>query len=250
MIRKSIFVLLILKFFIQSNGVAQSAEKDKSNTNKNIFKINLFALGLKSISGQYERSIGKKTSFSVGFRYMPKGDIPFKNAIINAVDDEEAEEQIENFKTGNFAFTPEIRFYMGRKNSFRGFYIAPYVRIARYTNDLLYEYDDGGIDKTIPMSGPINTITGGLLFGAQWKLGKRLYLDWWLFGPNYGSSEGTFEGKKSLTSSEQEALRNDLNDLDFPRTKIDYTVDANGAVVNFNGPWAGIRTGLCLGIRF
>ena len=242
--------LFFLFSFLAMLVVAQPDSVAKSRTKKNIIKLNLFALGLKNISAQYERSIGKKTSIAIGFRYMSEGSIPFKNTITDIIDDEETERQINNFKTGNFAVTPEIRFYLGHKNDSRGFYIAPYGRFARYTAKLLYEYDDAGVTKTIPLSGSVNTITGGLLFGTQWKIGKLVYLDWWLFGPNYGTSDGTIDGKKNLSTSEQQALRNDLDDLDIPLTKINYVVDANGATVNFNGPWAGIRSGLCIGIKF
>ena len=240
----------IVIFLFCSPFIPVFSQADSTSNKKNIIKLNFFALGMKNLSVQYERSIAKKISIAIGFRYMAEGYLPFKNTIADIADDAEVERQLNNFKTGNFAVTPEIRFYVGRKGNGRGFYIAPYGRFARYTASLLYEYDDGGVTKTIPLSGSVNTITGGLLFGAQWKLGKLFYLDWWIFGPNYGISNGTVDGKKNLNVVEQQALRNDLENLDIPLTKITYVVDANGATVKFDGPWAGIRSGLCLGLRF
>ena len=243
-------ILVIICLYLPAMNIYSQQQNDSVKTAKNIIKLNFFALGLKNISIQYERSIAKKISFAAGFRWMPEGDIPLKSTFIDLADDAELERQLDNLSTGNIAFTPEIRFYCGRKKDCRGFYIAPYARLARYTADLLYEYDDAGIPETIPLSGSVNTLTGGLLFGAQWRLGKKIYLDWWILGPNYGKSDGTIEGKKSLSDSEQQSLREDLEELDIPLTEITYTVNANGATVNFNGPWAGMRAGLCLGIRF
>lgn len=243
-------IIVIICLHLPGQVIFSQQKKDSAHTAKNIIKLNLFALGLKNYSIQYERAIGKKASLLLGLRFMPKGTIPLISTIKDLADDAELERQLENINTGNIAFTPELRFYLGRKKENRGFYIAPFVRFSRYTADLLYEYDDAGTIKTIPLSGSLKTFTGGLLFGTQWRLGKWLYLDWWIFGPNYGKSDGILEGQKSLSNSEQQSLRDDLEELDIPLTEITYTVNANGALVNFNGPWAGVRAGLCIGIRF
>ena len=48
---------------------------------KNIVKINLFALALKNISVQYERAVSKKIAVAATVRFMPKGSLPFKSII-------------------------------------------------------------------------------------------------------------------------------------------------------------------------
>ena len=88
------------------------------------------------------------------------------------------------------------------------------------------------------------------MLGAQWKLSKSLYLDWWILGPSYGKSDGSLTGQKTLSVSEQQAIRDELGQLDIPFTEFTFDVNNNGASVFFNGPWAGLRGGLCLGIRF
>lgn len=239
------FLLMCCSFFASaqdSNTVA--------NPGKNIIKLNLPALALKNISVQYERAIARKITLAATVRFMPDGSIPFKSAVVNLVDDIDFERQINNFSIGNVAVIPEVRFYLGKKGAFRGFYVAPFASIARYNTKLLLEFDAAGATKNIPLDGSINTITGGLMFGAQWKLSKRLYLDWWILGPNYGSSKGDITGKKSLTALEQQAVRDELAGLEVPLTEFTYVVDANGATINFNGPWGGVRSGICLGIRF
>ena len=89
-------------------NAAMAQQKDETEQ-KNIVKLNLFALALKNISIQYERAIGKRVSIAGLIRLMPKGSIPFKSAIKNAVGDPDTEKQVENTRVGNFALTPEIR---------------------------------------------------------------------------------------------------------------------------------------------
>ncbi len=225
--------------------------KDESTVEgKNMLKLNLPALALKNITAQYERQIGKKITVAGTFRMMPKGTIPFKSTIVELADDEELERQLNNLKIGNTAFMPEVRFYVGNKGAFRGFYLAPFASIAKYDANLLLEYDDNGATKTIPLAGSVNTLTGGLMMGAQWRLSKVVYLDWWIFGPNYGRSNGDISGQKTLTASEQQSLREELDELDVPLTDFTYDVNGNGASVRFKGPWAGVRGGLCIAFRF
>lgn len=217
---------------------------------KNIIKLNLPALALKNISVQYERAVARKITIAGTFRYMPDGDIPLKSTFNKIADDPEVERQLNNTQVGNMAFMPEVRFYLGKKGAFRGFYLGPFASIAKYNADISFEYDDAGTTKTIPLSGDVNTFTGGLMIGAQWKLSKSIYLDWWILGPNYGTSKGEVTGKKTLTPTEQQSLRDELADLDIPLTKFTYNVDGNGATINFKGPWAGVRSGVCIGFRF
>ncbi|MEX1203578.1 MAG: DUF3575 domain-containing protein [Ferruginibacter sp.] len=225
-------------------------EKKSKAPGKNIFKINLAAIAFKNYTVQYERKIARKMTLAATFRYMPTGSIPFKNIINQYADNPELETQLNNLQIGNRSFMPEWRFYVGKKGAFRGFYVAPFASIARYETNLLLEYEDRGVTETIPMSGTVNTLCGGLLLGAQWKLSKAVYLDWWIIGPSFGKSDGAISGQKTLSPEDQQAIRDVLDGLDIPLTDFTYDVNNNGASVFFKGPWAGIRAGLCIGIRF
>ncbi|WP_231490572.1 DUF3575 domain-containing protein [Pedobacter sp. Leaf170] len=223
---------------------------------KNVIKLNLLSLPLKNINVEYERGLTKKISAALGVRYMSKGSIPFSNSIAELLNDDADNwnERIKSAKLGNTAVTATVRFYLGEGN-LKGFYIAPFGRYAKYSASLDYpfEVDNGATSysQDISLAGDLTTITVGILLGSQFNLGKHLTLDWWILGPQYGSSDGSISGKKPLTANEQQALREQLEEIkDLPIVKANYTVDANGAVVDFKGPWAGIRAGLCLGFRF
>lgn len=236
--------------FLLITSTSSFAQEEAAGAGRNIIKLNLLALPFKNISVQYERAIGRKFTAAATARFMPKGKLPFRSTISNYADDAELDRQLANTEVGNMAIMPEVRWYVGKKGAFRGFYLGAFANIGKFDADLNYEYDDAGTTKTIPLSGSVNTITGGLMLGAQWKLSKAIYLDWWILGPNYGSSNGDLSGKQSLSPSEQQSLRDELADLDIPLTDFTYKVDGNGAVIDFKGPWAGVRSGICIGIRF
>src|SRR5690606_3365476 len=105
--------------------------------------------------------------------------------------------------------------------------------------------------ETIGLDGKITGLTGGLMIGAQWKLSKLVYLDWWILGVHYGTSDGEINGRKSLSPMEQDAIRDELENLeDLPLVDVTTTVDGQGAKAKFSGPWGGLRAGLSIGFRF
>ena len=102
------------------------------------------------------------------------------------------------------------------------------------------------------MSGKLTSNTGGLLLGTQSSFGKHVVLDISILGPHYGSGSGVFSGipSKPLTMIEQDDLRSQLEDIDLPLTEKKITVNANSASLKLDGPWAGIRFAISLGVRF
>ena len=228
-----------------SSSFAQTEKTEVKATTadegKNLIKLNLPSLVMKTVNVQYERAIYGKTSVGIGVRLMPKGKAPFSSAL------EEIDDQLGSLEMGNIAITPEIKFYMG-KGVFKGFYIAPYLKYANYDLSIDYEYGDNG--ESIPLSGKLNTYTAGVLFGAQWRLAKKFYLDWSIFGPQYGISRGNIAGKKALNAQEQADLKQELDDIDLPVGEIRSTVNASGATVDLKGPWTGIRANIGIGYRF
>ncbi|MFD2161591.1 DUF3575 domain-containing protein [Paradesertivirga mongoliensis] len=249
---KLLFITALAVLSVKAN--AQTDSVKVKGMGKNLIKVSLTSLALNTYSFSYERKIGRKISLGIGYRVMPEGELPFKSNLESIIDDPETFKHVDGFRTGNTAITPEIKFYFG-KGVFRGFYIAPFARFAKYTAKLPsfeYEFEEGGMSQTeqIPLNGELKTTTGGLLFGAQWKLSKLIYLDWSILGPQYGSSKGFLKGTKTLSEDEQEALREELEDLEIPLVDSEVTVDASGARVDFDGPWAGIRASIGLAFRF
>jgi len=228
----------------------------------NVAKINLLALPFRNVSLQYERLVSRKISVAAGVRIIPKGTFPMLNVFESYIDDEETFRELQHIRVSNQAFTIEPRFYFGKHDGPRGFYIAPYARYSSYGLGFdQFEYTvemekaDGSYTEethTMVLEGRLNGFTGGVLFGCQWRIARWVYLDWWILGPAYGASKGKLSGtgSGSLDPAAQSALRDELENLEIPMVKTKAHVDANGARLDMKGPWAGIRTGLAVGIRF
>jgi hypothetical protein len=167
---------------------------DEVRIAKNFIKFNITSALLKNYSLQYERIISKGISVALTFRMMPESGIPYTDNIFRWFDitDPETQVIIENTIVGNYAITPEIRFYTGKKRYGNGFYFALFYRYGHYTvNNALIPYDtDSGDEVTLNTSCDVSSHSGGFMLGAQWALGKHLCLDWWILGPHFGVSSG------------------------------------------------------------
>jgi hypothetical protein len=250
-------LLLAAQMFV-FNAVAQDEEEEPG---KNIFKTNIAGLALRNYNLTYERMLSKKTSFNLGFRTMPSGPVLFKDRIISSIEDAgtgsnvDARKEVESIRMSNFAVTPEIRFYAGKKGYGHGFYFSLFYRYARHEiGNISVDYqNNAGATRTATLTGSLTSNTGGFMLGSQWVMGKRVVLDWWILGPHFGVGKGTLTGTNSspISTDDQNSLRSELENVleavPFVKNVID--VNANGAKVSLSGPWAGVRGGLCLGIR-
>jgi hypothetical protein len=247
---KSVKTLIILFFLVIQQISAQEIQNDANpKIDKNIAKINLIGF---SINGQYERILSKRVSVAISYRVLPSGKFLFRGLIPTT--DPRARESLNNLIVSNSAITPEVRFYLGKKGYGQGFYLAPFFRSAKFGgNGIGIDFTlDNGQSATFNMEGDVKANTFGLLIGAQWKLGKNLWLDWQIIGPHYGSANGTVTGTSnlSLSPTERTNLENALRDISIPFINQNVSVSPNKAIVNLNGPWAGLRTGLSLGFDF
>ena len=261
---KKLLFLTVLFFsavFTLNAQDVPAATETKQQPKMNFVKVNITSLVLKNYAIQYERVLTKRISIGLSFRIMPSSTLPFKSSIINAMDnpDQQAVNAIESLKLDNIAITPEVRFYLGKKGYGRGFYVAPFYRFAKYGADNLevtFEDNSSGtpVDRTVVMSGNLNTHTGGLLFGVQWALGKYVSLDWWILGPSFGVSSGSLLGVSDTVIPEdgKTEIRNTINDIEIPMVEktVSFSNDSKNVMVDLTGPWAGIRSGIVFGFKF
>jgi hypothetical protein len=253
------FSLCLLMFLLCT--LSLSAQKDNKDNNspykQNIVKLNLTSLILKNISVQYERSITRKSAFALGVRYAPASALPFKSLIKENVLEDDTDPSVSNtidrIRLSNIAITPEYRFYLG-KGYGKGFYIAPFYRFAIFDiKDVNIVYDETVTpNQSIDLSGKFTSHTGGLLLGAQFNLGKSVTLDLWILGPAYGVGKGNIKGTSPITFTQEDKdnIRQELDELDIPLTDKSYEITDNSVILKLTGPWAGLRSGITVGIRF
>lgn len=223
------------------------SQESSSSEKMNIVKTNVTAYAFRNINLTYERAISQRFSIAVGFGTMPKGNIAFSNSFTK-------DTEYSNVEVGLTNFTIEPRIYLGRGYG-HGFYFAPYYRYSSFEADNVVLTLDYGLGEVpLKISGKATGNSGGLMIGAQWFLGKseNWVLDWWIAGAHYGSGKGDFRGNSArpLSPMEQQELKKELDGLNIPFVKYTTSTDANGASMNVDGPWAGLRAGLSFGYRF
>jgi len=222
---------------------------------KTIVKANLSSLALKNYHATIERSLTKKISLSVSYRFQPKGATPLQSQLENLVDDPDF--NIGRFQMGNNAITPELRIYFG-KGRMKGFYIAPYARFATFDLTAPVKYNSSsvpGAKKDADFSGKIKSTSGGIMFGVQHQLAKKLVLDFWILGAHYGSSTGQMDAiiTPAMTTLEQQSLQQSIDDFKEagPFQFEGKVTSASNAYIKSTGPWAGLRGAMIsFGFRF
>lgn len=241
--KKILFSTLVLAGMFAN---AQTAEENKVER-PNIVKSNVTAYAFRNFSLNYERILNKRFSVGISGSTLAKGKIPYISSF-------NIDKDFESAQLMGTQFTFEPRFYVGRGYG-EGFYIAPYYRYSSFrVSDINYTFDYNNVKTPVEFSGSAKAHSGGVMFGAQWFLGKRnnIVLDAWFIGAHYGLSQGQIKGETSrtLTLGEQAELKKQIEDKSIPMLKYTTTVDKNSATINIDGPWAGLRAGLSLGYRF
>ncbi|TAE16112.1 MAG: DUF3575 domain-containing protein [Bacteroidetes bacterium] len=227
---------------------------------KNIIKMNLSSLSVNNYSFQYERALSKRFSVALGFRQMPKGNLPLQDAVEDIIDDPSL--KVNEFKMGNYAITPEVRWYVSKRGWMRGFYVAAYGRYSNFSLDVPVSYNSTvlvppagpiTVSKTAVFGGNITAFSGGLMLGMQYTFG-RVVLDVWLVGAHIGAGNGNLNfavNPPPMSPQEQAELKKNLDNIDIPFVSTTSTVNANGGTIAASGSWGGVRAaGLNLGIRF
>jgi len=232
-----------------------AAQENVPDPKKNIVKINIPDLVIRNYSLQYERVLNKTISLAVAYRFMPEGTTPMKNIILDYVDDQDAIDAINEAQLSNFAVTPEIRFYLGKKGFGRGAYISIFYRYANFDlRNVNYDFenDEEAINASVGFDGNIKSNTVGFVIGHQWSLGRHLCLDLWLLGPHVGLCKTNVNGIPSepLDQEQQDLVRDKLNDFDSDPYDKTVSVSSNKVSMNLDGPFGGFRAGFSFGIKF
>lgn len=235
--------ILIFAMLLPATLFFQSSSGEKMN----IVKMNVTAFAFRNVNLTYERIFSQKFSVAVGFGTVAKGSIPFSNTFVK-------DTEFENAEISQTNFTLEPRIYLGAGYG-RGFYLAPYYRNTTFNvENVTVDVNANNQSVPVDISGKANGNSGGLMLGSQWFLGKskNWALDLWIVGAHYGVGKGDFRANSSrvLTTEEQAALKSKIEGLDVPYVEYTVTTDANGADIDVDGPWAGLRSGVSIGYRF
>lgn len=230
---------------------------------KNNVKINLSSLAVKNFNLSYERSLARKLSLVAGYSVMPTsnlGDMGIAKKIAEQflnVQDPEVQDILDNATFGSRALTGEVRYYMGKHDGPRGFYVAAYGRQTNMTMDYLDIYEPMlGQDIPLPYKGKLSGFGGGLMVGAQWLITNRLTFDWYIAGGHYGKLGGDINVEQDfsrLSETEKRDLEAEAEERFTVGGKqlLDVTITNSGAHGKVDGPFFGARAfGFNVGYAF
>ena len=222
----------------------------QTNESKNMVKFNFSALAFKGFGLQYERQVSEKVSVALGCNMIPTSSIPYKSYIEKNVFIPKV--NIGDFSAGTYIFTPEVRYYFGKKGTFHGLYLAPYGRIGIYKikGPVIYT-NNAGAEEDAYFNGKLTAITGGIMAGYIWKLSEKWYIDVWIAGASFGGESGKFTASVPLAPSDDASLKKELNSISLSGITLTSEVNTNGAVVRSSGNIVGLRgLGINLGFKF
>lgn len=218
--------------------------------NKNAVKLGLGGLLYGNGFLKYERLITHKQSAEINFGIGFRGN--FNRAETSFQDQDEDITNVD-LSSSRMFLNLQYRFYFGRNEGMRGFYIAPYFSWNRFAFDIDLTNTDEVIYSTDDFQ--YRSLNGGLQLGVQWIVANdRLVIDWYFLG--FGAGSGKISG--SYTSSDPNEnfaetandITTELDDIGFfqDRYDVSYTNDRLTASIKF--PVPSFRTGLSLGIAF
>jgi hypothetical protein len=230
---------------------AQAQLREAPERPLGVVKINVFPLVLGNFSIQGEMPIKNRFSGALGFSFLPGMNLSSARA------------QNEPIMLRGYTITPELRIYAGKQGAPQGFYLAPYLRFARYKTKRRFDSEitriTGGSVTEAELFARYSGAGIGLMLGSQWLIKNRFSIDWWIFGGHVGGGRMDIgiEGYNDLNLSALQLgeLEDEIDRaaglvrfVSFAIPGVNFT--RNTAFVTIPLPYTGVRTGVTLGWAF
>lgn len=265
---KFIFVIgLTFNFLAVSTAQTAETASDPApeKKSKNIIKYNLFGIVAQANSWQAERALTK--NFSVALTYAAIKKQPLPTRITNELQFEDP--MMKLMQMQGRAITGEIRYYPGKKiekQAPRGFYLAPYIRSAKYEVSSQYVYKNSSNNPASWPKGSLDVkfsaLGYGLSCGYQWVISNHISIDWTIVGAHYGKSKisGSFSSPElpntlgeDVSTINIDADLNDAYPFNGTHASITYSTASGVGEATFDLTkvnWYGLRTAISIGFAF
>lgn len=247
-------LLLVLLISLSFTALAKGPGKFSdggADIPANVVKLNLWGLAFKSFSFQYERVLGNKTSVCGGLRFSPFSNLAgrFNGGLSSG---QNLAGDITSVKYGNWAITPEFRYYLS-KQAGKGFYLAPFLRYESFGLKSSFLLKDGGANVA-DFKGSLGGLGAGLMTGAQFSLGEKISLDWWIAGGYmkfHTLKMSATSADFGLSSADLAEINDEIKTIDNALLK-NFEASATNQEISLKAKssFPGVRAGLCLGFRF
>jgi len=251
---KNLVRLAFISFLFACVMDISAQEEMKMEKNyKNTVRLNLtnpLIFGEKSLILGYERTLGAHKSFSIniGQAQLPKFNIV--NYDSTGIDIQ------KDSKEHGFNMTADFRFYPAAENKHvapRGVYFGPYVGYNSMGRENTWSLNTSSFQGNVKSDVDFNVLYLGAQMGYQFVFWKRVALDLVLIGPGVGFYKLSAKLDTDLTTEDEDALYDKINDAlkdRFPGftyvfDDIDFSTSGSKSVTSF-----GYRYVVNLGFRF
>ncbi len=257
MIKKACAAALILCMTVWGATAQTHFFVPDESSGRNLVKLNLTNLLLKSFAVQYDRVLAPGKTVGLAVNYRPKNEGPFAGMYDAAYDQTPTGPNyaLANSQTSYLNITPNLRFFVKRKAP-RGFYFETYLRyewLSRDFNFRSYDYSGNSIDPLVVGTGNSQSqfFGAGGMIGYQVMLGRKIALDFWFVGLHLGYMHTKTTGNShnpNMTTADEEEIQTDLSGITRNAT-LQWVGTAFTGIQN--GPAADMRLlGINLGIAF
>lgn len=260
--------LLIIVSIILCCGQLSSAQSyHKIHDCDNAVKLSLGSLALSNVHLKYERKLPSKFSFQISLgKYLPIDLV--KRLSDRNFSWREYDVNLENFNElefyGNYLTIPEInlsgfytqgeiRWYPGKKDALRGFYLAPFYTFHMAALNNVEAYDSEGYFYNGNVS--VQYAGGGLQTGIQWLVKRWLIIDFHFlgFGAARVKNKVSYSTDNPYVNYESQVIDFEnfvLDELKLEQKKYDITVSENQLNYELKLTAPVLRSGVSIGVVF
>lgn len=238
------FLLLCFLFA----GMAASAQN-------NVIKAGLTGALIGDYNLGIEKKITGKSSLHLKAGYLDPTSSPLFSEEKFLPDDFEMMEV-----SGGLSTSLEYRFYLGKKEGLRGFYIAPYVRY--FNQSMVFEDEivisEQGYEQAFDFTvdGELNTFGTGIQLGYQWIFNDVFTLDLFFLGSgiDFHKAEATYSmdskpdgfSYSMITPYVDEVF----SDIKFLHKNITHEARSDSHYSQMPVKLPGFRAGISVGVAF
>lgn len=209
---------------------------------QNVIKLGIVDLMKYNIG--YERAVNEDQSFQINIAILPSKDVPDQ-----LLPDDVKELNLDS-KFSGYSILPEYRFYYSKKDSPRGFYLAPYLKYSKYTGTYIDNYSGANYQ----VEGNYSSVGLGLQLGVQWIISDAFTIDWYFAGFEIDrdafSLEFTTDAENVNFEKVKSRIAEEYSDIPFIGSKLSVTSGDNFVKGKAGFIFPGLRTGFSIGFAF
>jgi hypothetical protein len=215
-------------------------------TQENVIKLGISGVAYGDFSLSYERKVATKSAINFTFGYInPNVSLLGSSLPQHSSTKVGLSELYDGFHT-----SLDYRFYVGKKEAPKGFYLAPYLRYFGY-KFLVIDEIDGDYFK---VNSHISSIGLGFQMGYHWIVYDKISIDWYFLGlgAEYVMPKAVYttDSKNFNYSSIVDNVVAVFDGWGYFQKRLKTTTSNNNMTAKLHTLFPGIKAGLSIGYAF